>query len=175
MKAGDISAAVIPLLLTLIGIAMCFSKKPLFDEFTEGVREGMRSSLGLFPTLLGLLVCVSMFQASGAADWLAGLLSPVLSAVGIPAELTPLLLARPVSGSASTALASEMLEKYGADSFAGRCLSVILGSSDTMLYVTAVYLGSVGVRKSRHTIPAAVLTMLFCIVTACLIVRLYWG
>ena len=175
LHMGDLSAAVIPIFLALAGAAMCFSKKPLFDAFKEGVREGVGSCVGLFPTLLGLLVCISMFQASGAADWLASLLSSVLSSVGIPPELTPLLLVRPVSGSASTALASELLEKYGADSFVGRCLSVILGSSDTMLYVVAVYLGSVGVNKSRHTIPAAAVTMLFCVLVSCLIVRWYWG
>lgn len=172
---GNISYYVIPVLLALVGAGMLISKKPLLDAFMRGAKEGLNSGISLLPTLVLLLTAVSMFNASGIAEWLSSVLAPVCRTLGIPSEIVPLLIVRPVSGSASTALATSLFEKYGADSFAGRCMSVIMGSSDTMLYVIAVYFAAAGVKRGRHTMPAAAATMIFCIFLSCFLVRAFFG
>ncbi len=165
------SHLLMPAILTVFGLACVFSKKDLPSAFLSGAKEGLRSGVGLLPTLVILLTAVSMFSASGAPEMLAELLSPLLSRLGIPAELTPLLIVRPLSGSGATALLSEVYETYGADSFAAKCASVLTASSDTLVYVTAVYLSAAGVKRSRHTVPAAILVMLLGVVLSCLLVR----
>lgn len=154
---------------------MFISKKDLFSEFIKGAREGFDTCVKLLPTLVALIAAVSMFNASGAADIIASFLSPLCSFLGIPSEIIPFLTVRPVSGGASTAMISELFVKYGADSFAGRCASVIMGSSDTIIYIIAIYFASVQIKKTRHTFPAAFLTMLFCIFFSCLITNLWFG
>ncbi len=166
-----LSQALIPCILVAVGMACLFAKKDVTGAFLSGAKEGLSSGVGLLPTLVILMTAVSMFRASGAASYLSGLLSPLLSFLGIPSELTPLLLVRPLSGSGSTALLTELYESYGADSFAAKCASVLTASSDTMVYVIAVYLSAAGVKRSRHTIPAALLVMLLGIVLSCLLVR----
>ena len=94
---------------------------------------------------------------------------------GVPAEILPLLITRPVSGSASTAVFASVAEKYGVDSFSALCAAVIMGSSDTLAYVTAVYFSSVGIRRTRHTYPIALFVMLLCIFLSCLLVRILIG
>ena len=167
-----VSHFLMPAILTVFGLACVFSKKDLPGAFLIGAREGLRSGVGLLPTLVILLTAVSMFTASGAPAFLADLLSPLLSRLGIPAELTPLLIVRPLSGSGSTALLNEIYETYGPDSFAAKCASVLTASSDTLVYVVAVYLSAAGVKKSRHTVPAALTVMLLGIVLSCLLVRI---
>lgn len=170
-----ISYLIVPLIIVGVGVAMIISRRDLFGVFIEGAREGLETGVKLLPTLVALIAAVSMFNASGAADAIASLLEPVCSFLGIPAEIIPFLIVRPVSGGASTAMVSELLNKYGADSFAGRCVSVIMGSSDTIIYIIAVYFTSVQIKKTRHTMPAAFLTMVFCIFFSCFIVRLWFG
>jgi spore maturation protein B len=161
-----------PAIMTFFGLACVFSKRDLPGAFLSGAKDGLRSGIGLLPTLVILLTAVSMFTASGAPAMLANVLSPVLSHIGIPAELVPLLITRPLSGSGSTALLSDLYETHGPDSFVGTCASVLTASSDTLVYVISVYLSAAGVKKSRHTVPAALLVMLLGIVLSCLLVRL---
>jgi len=170
------TGAIVPLVLASVGALMLFSRREksqlYFDAFVSGAKYGIETAVKLLPTLVALLCAVSMFNASGAAELLAKLLSPILGALGIPTELATLLLVRPVSGSASSALAAELFSRISPDSYAGRCASVILGSSDTAIYIVAVYFSAVGVKKARHTLPAALTVMLVCAVLACAIVRL---
>lgn len=166
------SSLIIPAILTFFGIGCLFSKKDLPGAFTEGAKEGLRSCIGLLPTLVLLMTAVAMFRASGAAEALANLLRPVAEKLGIPPEITTLLLVRPFSGSGATALLSELYETFGPDSFPAKCASVLTASSDTLVYVLSVCLTAAGVKKSRHTLPAAILTMLTGIFLSCLAVRL---
>ena len=115
-----------------------------------------------------------MLNASGAVAFLSRLLSPAADAVGVPAELLPLLLTRPFSGSASTASFAELLENAGADSFVGLCASVIFATSDTMVYIISVYFSSVGIKRSRVALPLATSVMLFCIFFSCFLCRLWF-
>ena len=167
-----ISSLAMPCVMLFVCALLTFSKKADFDDFLSGAREGLSTCVKLLPTLTALLVAVSMFSASGAADFIWRLLSPVATKIGIPADILPLILTRPVSGSASSAVLADIYKRCGADSFASRVASVIAGSGDTVLYIAAVYFGAVGVKKTRHTLPAAFLTMIFCIFFSSLVCRL---
>lgn len=170
-----LSYLIIPVILFFVSLLILFSKKPLFDSFLNGAKNGLSTSIKLLPILVILICAVSMFSASGAPDYIVKYLSPLLTKLNIPAEIIPLLIIRPVSGSGSTALASEIFEKYGSDSFIGLCTSVIMGSSDTIIYICAVYFGSVSVKKTRHALPAAFFTMIFGIFFACIICNLFFA
>ena len=161
------SSLIIPALLTLFGLACVFSKRDVPSAFLEGAADGVRSGIGLLPSLVILMTAVSMFSASGAAEALSELLEPIMTKLGIPSELIPLIVVRPVSGSGSTAMLSEIFEKYGPDSYAAKCASVLMASSDTLVYVAGVYMSAAGVRKTRHTLPAAFLVMLLGIFLSC--------
>ena len=169
-----VSELIIPLVFALAGLGMLLSKKDMFSEFTAGARNGLETAVRLVPTLTALLAAIAMFNSSGAAEAMVKLLSPFGERVGIPSEIIPLVLVRPLSGGASTALIADLYEKYGPDSFAGRCVSVIAGSSDTLVYVISVYFGAVGVKKTRGTLPAAFLTMVFCVFFAVFLCRIFF-
>ena len=154
---------------------MLFSKKSYFDSFTEGAREGLSSSIKLLPTLIGLVVAIKMLRASGALELASSFLSPIFSKIGVPSEILPLLITRPFSGSAANALFYSLTEEYGADSFVGFLSSVIMGSSDTAVYIIALYFSSVGIKKSRHAFVTAFLVMIFCIFFASFLSRLYFS
>ena len=168
----EIFSYILPAIVCWVGLILLVSKRDLFSEFLCGAKEGMGTAIKLAPTLVALIVALKMLSASGALELVAELCSPLFERIGVPTELLPLLLTRPVSGSASMAAYSELLEQYGADSFISLCASVIMGSSDTLVYVIAVYFSSVGIKKSRHAFPCAFLIMIFCIFFSCFICRM---
>ncbi len=145
----------------------------VFDCFVEGVKEGFYSLLGVAPSLVGLIVAVSMLQASGFFELLTGFISPVCTAVGIPPEVVPLGLMRPVTGSGSFAMLNGIYESCGADSVAGRIASVISGSTETTFYAVTVYYGAVGIKKTRYTLPAALSADLMGMLSAVWLIRLF--
>lgn len=146
----------------------------VFDCFCEGAQEGLSTTLRVFPSLLGLLVAIGMLRASGAMDGLVSLLSPLGRVLGIPPSILPLALMRPISGSGSLALVQDVFNQFGADSFIGRVASLIMGSSETTFYTIAVYFGSVGVRKTRHTVGASLLSDLCATILAVAAVRVFF-
>ncbi len=150
-------------------------KKNLFDEFLLGAADGGRTAVRLLPTLVALMAGVSMLRASGVIDLLAEWLRPAALALGVPSEMLSLVLLRPVSGSASNALLLDIFESYGADSLVGLCASVLLGSSDTVFYIVAVYFSAVGVRRTRHTLPVALLVALVALLLSCAVCRLVFS
>ena len=169
-----LSALAMPLVIAAVGCLFLFGRQNYFDAFLTGAGEGLKTAVRLLPTLIALVVAVSMLGASGAVEWLSSVLSPVSSRIGIPSELLPLLLTRPFSGSASTAAYSELLTQVGADSFPGLCASVIFGSSDTMIYVLSVYFSAINVRHTRFAYCYAFAVMLFCIFFSCFFCRLWF-
>lgn len=173
--SGLLSSLVIPVIICAAGLIMIFGKKQYFDSFIAGAGAGMRTAVGLLPTLTALVVAVSMLNASGGVALLCRIIAPAAGVLGLPPELLPLLLTRPVSGSASTAVFSELLEQYGADSFPALCASVIMGSSDTMIYIITVYFSSVGVKKTRYTFPCALAVTVFVTFFGCFVCRLFFG
>ena len=149
------SVWVVPLLITgLFGWGLC-SGVDVFDCFLKGAGEGLRTAVSVTPALVCLLTVVSMLRAGGALEVITGFLRPAAEALGFPAEVLPLALLRPVSGSGGTALLHQLLAQYGADSFIGRVGSVLAAASETTFYAIAVYYGAVGVRRTRHTLAAA--------------------
>ena len=148
---------------------------PVFDTFIVGAKEGLRSTVGILPALIGLIMAVSMLSASGALDLLSSFLSPVASLIGLPKQVMPLALIRPISGSGSTAVLTQILKSYGSDSFIGRIASVMSASTETTFYAIAVYFGAVNIKKTRHTIPAALTADLTVCILSALTVRLLFS
>ena len=169
-----VASLAMPLVAALVGLLMLLGKRNYLESFMQGATEGLHTAVRLLPTLALLMVAVSMLNASGAVEFVAGLLSPLAARLGVPTELLPLLVTRPFSGSASTASYSELLTREGADSFVGLCASVIFGCSDTVVYVIAVYFSAVGIRHTRWAFPCAFAVMLFCIFFSCFLCRLWF-
>ncbi|TQI68946.1 nucleoside recognition domain-containing protein [Clostridium sp. KNHs216] len=164
----------IPVVVFLIVIFGLMRGVPLFDTFVAGAKEGFSSSISILPSLVGLMMAVSMLNASGALDILSSLLAPAARLLGLPPEVMPLALIKPVSGSGATAVLAQIFQNNGTESFAGRVASVMSGSTETTFYAIAVYFGSVGVKKTRHTIPAAMTADLTAFVVSALTVRLFF-
>jgi spore maturation protein B len=152
-----ISAYVLPVTILIILCAGFIRKVRIFEAFTEGASEGITTVVRILPSLVGILTAIGVFRASGALDALVGFLAPAASLLGIPAEAMPLVLMRPVSGSASLAVVSDIISKYGPDSYVGRVVCTMLGSTETIFYTLAVYYGSVGIRNIRYTLAAALI------------------
>ena len=171
-----ISKLVVPAVVMLAALLILFRpKENLFEAFIDGAVNGMKTAVKLLPAMTALLCAVRLLSASGFTQALAKLLLPVTEKLGIPSEIMPLLVTRPISGSASTAMYNELLADIGPDSFAAMCGSVIMGSSDTMIYVISVYFSSVGVKNTRYAVPCAACVMIFCIFVSCFVCRLWFG
>ncbi len=165
---------VMPAVLVAIVLTAFLRGVPVFDTFLTGAKEGLEASVSILPTLIGLIMGVSMLSASGALDLLASLLAPAARFFGMPPQVIPLALIKPFSGSGSTAVLAQIFKDNGPDSFAGRVASVMSGSTETTFYAIAVYYGAVGVKKTRHTLPAALLADLAACVLSSLTVRLFF-
>jgi len=165
----------IPLLLLGITTLGLSKKVPIYESFVEGAKEGWQTALRILPYLVGMLVAIQVFQHSGALDQLINLLSPLTNAVGLPREVLPLALMRPISGSGSLALLSQTLATFGPDSFVGRVAATVMGSTETSLYVLAVYAGSVGLKRTRHTLITALLSDVAGILASLYIVLYYFA
>ena len=176
MNPQKLAALLVPFVVTAAGMCCLFGRrKNYFDAFLTGARGGLETAVGLLPTLSALLVGVRMLSASGALHDLSALLAPAADAIGLPADLLPLLLVRPFSGSSSNATFSALLKELGPDSFPALCASVIMGSSDTLFYLFAVYFSAAGIRRTRYALPCALAVMLFCIFFACALCRIFFG
>ncbi len=154
-KLGAISGYAIPVIFLLILVFGLYKDVKVYDIFIEGAKEGITTVIRIIPTLVGLMVAVGVFKASGALELLVQAFMPVASLLGIPPETMPLALMRPVSGSASLALVAELIRTYGPDTFIGRTASTMMGSTETIFYTLAVYFGSVGIKNIRFTLAAA--------------------
>lgn len=145
----------VPFLMLGIALFGLVRRVDLWGALVDGAGDGLKVSLRIVPALIGLLTAVYMLRASGALELLGELLEPALSAVGVPVETVPLLLVRPVSGSAALGVGAELIETCGPDSLVGRTAAVMLGSTETTFYTVAVYFGAAKVARSRYAIPAA--------------------
>ena len=152
---NGISLWAIPVLLVGIPLVGMIRKIKVYDVFIEGAKEGFQVAVRIIPFLVGILVAIGMFRASGAMDMLTNALRPMLAATQFPPEIFPLVILRTLSGSGSLALATDIIKQFGPDSFIGRTAATIYGGSETTFYVLAVYFGAVGVKRTRHAIPSA--------------------
>ena len=161
------------LLLTICAIALGRKNDP-YTLMLQGASEGFGILKTLLPTLIVLLTAVSVLRASGAVEWIAGICAPVFRLVGIPPETAILVLIRPISGSAALAVGAELISQYGADSLIGRTAAVMLGSTETTFYTISVYFGAAGIKKTRYTLPAALIADLTGFVTAAFWTRVFF-
>jgi len=153
----SISVVAIPFLLGFFPLYAALKGVAVYEEFIEGAKEGIQVALRIFPYLVAILVAVGIFRAAGGIDILSRLLSPLLDLIGLPTQVLPLVLVRPLSGSAATGLFAEIVKACGPDSYAAQLAGTILGGTETTLYVLAVYFGSVAVRRGRHALAAGLL------------------
>ncbi|MBE6687658.1 MAG: spore maturation protein [Ruminococcaceae bacterium] len=170
-----ISVFAIPAIMTAFAFTVIFSRNDMHTAFTSGVIRGFKTAFELTPVMIILMSSIYMLNISGFTDTLGGILTPVLGKIGIPSEIVPLILLRPVSGSGATAMVNDILIKYGADSFAGRCACVLAGCTDTILYTVSVYFGAVNIKNTRHALPAAFATQIFAVIISCLAVRIFFS
>lgn len=167
-------AAIIPTIIVFIIIFGIVKKVPIFDTFLLGAKDGLKSTLSITPALIALIMAVTMLRASGALELFISFVTPLTSAIGIPADVLPLMLLRPVSGSGSIAVLDGIFQNFSPDSFVGRVGSVMMGSTETTFYAIAVYLGSVGINKTKHLIPAALSADIVGYIIAILSVNLFF-
>ena len=153
MKA--LSDYILPVIVVLIIIYGAFKGVDVFNMFIEGAKSGFKTVFNIIPSLIALLLSINMLKASGGLDVLLSLLSPVGDFLGIPRDVIPLTILSPISGSGSLGVYESILKSFGPDSFIGRCASVMMGSTETTFYTLALYYGSIGVKKTRHTVPSA--------------------
>ena len=170
-----VSVFAIPLILILFIFWGIYKKIKVYEVFVDGAKEGFQTAIRIIPYLVAMLFGIGIFRASGAMDVLTGFLSPITNLIGMPSEVLPLGLLRPLSGSGSLGLMTELMKANGVDSFIGVLASTMYGSSETTFYVLAVYFGSVGITKTRHALPAGLIADLFGMLGALFIVRLLFG
>ena len=144
----------------------------VYDSFVQGAKLGLHSTVQISAPLVGLMVAISMFRASGALEILSRVLSPLTNLLQMPSEVLPLALLRPVSGSGSIAIVNDIFKNYGSDSIPGKIASVMMGSTETTFYTVAVYFGAVGIKKVRHTLKAALIADFTGMVLAVLVVNM---
>ena len=165
------TALIIPLLFLILFIYALFRRVKLYNCFTEGVKGAVPLVVSLFPYLVSILILSELFEQSGLSARLTQALSPVFSFLGIPPEIGKLVLVKPFSGSGSTALLSEILASFGADSYIGRCACVAYGSSETVFFVSAVYFAG-SKKKLAKPILIALIANFFSLVLGCLLCRI---
>lgn len=164
----------IPILLFVIAAIAMGKQEPVYETLLSGCSQGLKLLLTLIPTLVLLLTAVTMLRQSGAMELLGVLLSPVFSFLGIPPETSLLVLVRPISGSAALAVGADLMVHYGPDSLVGRTAAIMLGSTETTFYTISVYFGAAGIRKTRYTLPAALIADLTGFVVASITARLFY-
>lgn len=170
----EMTALIIPVFILVMAAACALKDKDAFSVFTKGARDGLVTIVKLFPILCGLLCAVSMLRASGIFDTFSALLQPVLGALGIPGEVTPLLLIRPFSGSGALAAATDIMKNFGTDSTVGRMVAVILASSETTIYTAGVYFAAAGIHKTRYALIAALAAELTSFIFSAITVNLFF-
>ena len=161
----------IPVMFSVVIYGM-FRKVPVYEVFTTEAKEGFITAVRIIPYLVAMLVAIAIFRASGAMNILISAISPALNAVGFPPEIMPMAIMRSLSGGGSQGLMVDLMKTHGADSFLGNLASIIMGSSETTLYVLAVYFGSVAIRKSRHAVIVGLLADVVAVVASVVVCRI---
>lgn len=170
-----VSVFVLPTIIVGFPLYGLYKKVPVYEEFVEGAKEGFNVAVMIIPYLVAILFAIGMFRASGALDFLIEGLRPALSAIGIPAEVLPMAIIRPLTGSGSAAVVLDLLNQYGADALVVQMAATMFGSTETTFYVLAVYFGAVGIKKTRHAVSAGLIADIVAMLLAVYVVRLLFG
>lgn len=171
----EISRWAIPMVLFTVPLYGFLRGVPVYETFISGAEDGFKVAVKIIPFLVGMLVAIGIFRASGAMDLFAKVLNPLLVIFGVPGEVLPLALMRPLSGGGALGIAAELIGSHGPDSFIGRLASVMQGSTDTTFYVLTVYFGAVGIRRYRYAMALGLIADLSSLVAAIAICRLMFG
>lgn len=165
----------IPFLLLIIPLVGIMKGVKVYEAFVTGAEHGFHTAIKIIPYMVGMLVSIGVFRASGAMDYLVNFLNPILSFFNFPPEILPLALMRPLSGGGALGIASELIYTYGPDSFIGRLASTMQGSTDTTFYVLTVYFGSVGIKRYRYAVALGLIADFTTLVAAIFITNLVFG
>jgi spore maturation protein B len=163
-----------PLVISTVALYGIFRRVDVFSAVVEGAAKGLETTIKILPALVCLLTGIYMLRASGLLEIIEKFCAPIFVKLGIPPETASLVLLRPISGSGALAVGSELIKAHGADSFIGRCVAVMLGSTETTFYVIAIYFAAAGIKKSRHAIPAALFADIVGFFAAALFTRLFF-
>ena len=170
-----ISISIIPLIITMILLHGYIKGVNLYDAFVEGAKEGFKTAIKIMPYLIAIFLAIGIFKRSGAMELIIGLINPVTKLIGIPKEVVPLVLMRPISGSGALGIVNDIITTYGPDSFIGRVASTMMGSAETIFYTMAIYFGAVGIKDSRHTLLAALLSHIAAVIASIIVCGVVFG
>jgi spore maturation protein B len=165
----------VPFIIIFILIYGYLKDVKLYEVFVEGAKEGLGISLKILPYLVTMLFAIAILRESGMLEMITRASTPLLKALGIPPEVLPLALMKPMSGSGSLGITAEILKQYGPDSLIGRIASTMMGSTETIFYTMAVYYGAIGIKKMRHTLPCALLAHFTGVIASCILCRIVFG
>ncbi|MCA0985836.1 spore maturation protein [Guptibacillus algicola] len=171
----SISIWIIPILIAFILVYGTWKRVPTYESFVEGGKEGLSIAISIVPYLIGMMVAISVFRASGAMAFVSDLLKAPLDMIGVPTEIVPLALIRPISGTGALAMTTDIIRTYGPDSFLGRLASTMQGSTDTTLYILTVYFGAVGIKRMGNALKVGLLADLVGIIAAIVFVTIVFG
>jgi spore maturation protein B len=169
---GTLSIWAIPFFLLAIPVYGALKKVKVYESFVEGAKGGFQMAIRIIPYLVAILVAVGMLRGAGAIDLLSQWLGPALRHVGFPVEILPLAIMRPLSGSGSMGIVTELVNAHGADSFIGRLAASAYGSTETTFYVLAVYFGAVGIKKARHAVISGLVADIASLIAAIIVCRM---
>lgn len=164
-----------PLIILSILIYGYLKDVKLYETFVEGAKEGLKVSINILPYLVTMLFAIAIFREARAIEIISNIIAPLLKIIGIPKEVLPLVLMKPLSGSGSIGITAEILKEYGPDSLIGKIASTMMGSTETIFYTIAVYYGAAGIKKMRHTLPCALIAHLAGVIASCIICKLFFS
>ena len=167
-----IANLLIPLIAMSVIIYGLYKKVNIYDSFINGVSEGLKMSLEIFPTIMAMVIAINIITSSGIINYLTEILSYPLSLIKFPSEILPIALLRPISSSASLIVMNDILKIYGPDSFLGMLASIIQGSTDTTIYILGMYFSSVGIKKIKYSLIVGLLADLSCIIIALIVLNI---
>lgn len=165
----------IPLVVIIIIIYGIYKKIDIFDTFIIGVKEGMKLSINLFPTIFAMIIAITMITDSGIINYICNLIKPLFIKIAFPTEVIPLAILRPISGSSSIVVLNDILTRYGTDTLIGRLASVMQGSTDTTIYIISMYFTSVGIKKIRYSLIVGLLADLLSVIISFIMVNVFFN
>jgi len=169
-----ISIFAVPAFIFIFLMSGFVSRIDVYDSFVRGAKSGLTATFNIIPSLIGLMVAIAMFRESGCLELITKLISPLTSRIHMPSDIVPLALLRPVSGSASLAVVTDIFKNFGPDSLQGNIASIMMGSTETTIYTIAVYFGSVGIKNIRYTLLAALTADLTGIIMSVVLGNVGW-